>query len=637
MRPGSAMIPPSTRSVPPSAERRLGVPIVDISERDDEIAIIETDESDDDSDEMADFDDEMGESSSKNHHPSGSSNRRTTMTSSRTRNKSSNNSTSRFRRTSSKPNSGGGGLWTPPAAVDQSINLMTGTTTSDLLEDVDVSGRPLQKMSTQTTSRPSRLERLRGSMGRSFRQKSMVDIFLTSDDINHGYNSGAASSSRSMRTVGMDYSRNPEYGIHDRNQSVSFWRTRKCRLCVCAVLLLAVIVSAVVVVTVVPMKSGNNESDADDGEGELEIEESVEVSRPGADNSNTPNEDDVNVDSIPKTTRLEALFFVLTDQQITAQSDLDLGDSPQQKALVWLAQTDPAKMEIPGMDNIAKDVSVQSAVHALLQRYALAVFYFSMQAAGDGTNDDQDNRRHRGLLRQLQTTTHQIDINNRAKFDEDWLSAKHMCEWTGIVCDDAFEYITFVRLPDHLLQGSIPSELLNVGSMPRLKRLDFRNNQLRGTIPSVGLLDEKTESELGLSRPTVSALTELDLHNNRITGTLDNVMDMTLLETLDVAKNRMTGSLPAEIENLTDLGAFCCSCSLKNWWSLRFMFADTVAFFAGTAHINDTGANFFWFDFKTDTLKLYINKFSGSLPANSFEKLTNLGTFSPHQLGDGSK
>ena len=95
-----------------------------------------------------------------------------------------------------------------------------------------------------------------------------------------------------------------------------------------------------------------------------------------------------------------------------------------------------------------------------------------------------------------------------------------------------------------------------MGAMPRLARLNLRDNALRGSIPDVGLLDEDTIANLGslLPRPSISPLIELDLHNNRITGTLDHVLDMTLLQDLDVAKNQMEGTVPGELENLTDLG-----------------------------------------------------------------------------------
>jgi hypothetical protein len=58
------------------------------------------------------------------------------------------------------------------------------------------------------------------------------------------------------------------------------------------------------------------------------------------------------------------------------------------------------------------------------------------------------------------------------------------CQWRGITCDDAGN-VTQINLPNVGLTGTL--QYLDFSSLTNLLRLDLRENQLTGTIPSLEL------------------------------------------------------------------------------------------------------------------------------------------------------
>jgi len=175
-------------------------------------------------------------------------------------------------------------------------------------------------------------------------------------------------------------------------------------------------------------------------------------------------------------------------------------NSSQSIALDWVIEKDTAR--------ICPDDP------RLIQRYTLAVLYFSM---------DGDNWTSCGRL---------SDSCNGVHF----LSAEDECKWIGLDCNGEKE-LTQIHLDEKGLIGMIPSELSVLSS---LEILDLDENQLYGSIPS----------SLGLLRK----LQVLDLDKNIMTGTLpESLYDMKELKVLDLNNNRFSGTISPKIGDFQQL------------------------------------------------------------------------------------
>ena len=296
------------------------------------------------------------------------------------------NNSRRFRRTSltlskatspsSKAANKSTSMWTSrgEASVDQSVNLM----------------RPASPTANATGTQ--RLGLIRGIVGQSFRQQ-LFDIALGED------------SAQPHTTFN---SHCTEMFLRDKKVRARNWRA--C-LVVATTLAVAVVVAAIMVAPragemISGLNLGSNNSDKHESQQQQPQEEEMAA--------------------IPKTNRLEALMFLVANQGITEQAQLDIFESPANLALQWIAEEDPAEFEIPGYEQVARDVSNDTAEHELLQRYALAVFAFSVQEGDRGGTDSNkgDENAGRSLYRRKETS-------NREKFEQDWLSDKHICQWPG--------------------------------------------------------------------------------------------------------------------------------------------------------------------------------------------------------------
>lgn len=135
---------------------------------------------------------------------------------------------------------------------------------------------------------------------------------------------------------------------------------------------------------------------------------------------------------------------------ITQQDDLDDEGSAQNKALWWIANDDNAQVKLGSCE--------------LIQRYALATFFFSTFAADDHPNWD--------------TSTN-------------WMTENSVCEWYGIKCVSSAESENPVEASDHMhvfhldladnnVKGTIPSEL---AALEELRMINLSENGLFGSIP----------------------------------------------------------------------------------------------------------------------------------------------------------
>ena len=232
-------------------------------------------------------------------------------------------------------------------------------------------------------------------------------------------------------------------------------------------------------------------------------------------------------------------------RRVTNEQTLHDQDSPQHNAFQWIVSEDPMQMshEDP----------------ALLQRYALVVFYF----ANGGP---------------------------RWFKNEGWLSGEDVCKWDHVTCE-SFDIVTNQGIVTGLdfynmgLYGILPSE---IGQLTSLKSLTLAGNKLFGTIPSQlynlgrlenlllnrnkfeGTLSEDikllkeikifavSENEMSGTIPNsitqCSSLTELYLHTNNFTGKIPAHLSRLInLELLDMAKNSFTGTLQPDMMNLSKL------------------------------------------------------------------------------------
>jgi hypothetical protein len=227
-----------------------------------------------------------------------------------------------------------------------------------------------------------------------------------------------------------------------------------------------------------------------------------------------------------------------TEQDLLPFDDFS---SPQSRALEWL-NDDPITM------------STGRATSVVLQRYVLAVFYFT--TFGSGWND---------------------------KFD--FMSDAEVCMWNsgtdptsggrGVFCSTDNKTIDWVDLKENNLQSlTVPWELflltnlkhIDLGSnrvegtiptrideLTKLDHFDWSNNQLKGPLPTTmpstmtylylnsNVLNGTIPSSWGERMPT---LQYLYLEHNKLTGPLSTTMPSTMKE-LFLSNNSLTGTIPS--------------------------------------------------------------------------------------------
>jgi len=407
-------------------------------------------------------------------------------------------STARSRASSSQISRGGmsgvsGGFSTRDYVVDQSVNLM------DIGEEAQGGGGGGNSGGTTRLSS--------AATGGTDGANTVSSMFSS---INM---SGLFRANTGVSNVGID-----EYGDAEpsadaeeyidndkrrRGRVSPLWATLRSKHCM--TLLVALIGLSLIIVTItVSFTNSNNTSD--------------EV---GGDNNNNNNNNAVgNVRYVNIMTRI-------VDEEVTSKGVFDetsktSSSSPQQSALNWLVNDDPANLghEHP----------------ALLDRYGLAVFYYSSSNS-------------------LQTSFKQGGWKNSTN----WMTSSGICSWYGIECipreqeatvennytpytktydDNAM--ITGIKLSENNIIGYLPTEFGSGNALSELILLDIEDNELSHTLPStIGILPK---------------LRDLLLKGNKIVGTLpESYGNLITLHQLNLGQNQLEGSIPNSWNQLKEL------------------------------------------------------------------------------------
>lgn len=385
-----------------------------------------------------------------------------------------------------------------------------------------------------------------GQSQRGSTHKRMVDVFLADDPIDGEHAS----------VVGMQQT---ERGA----------KVKKAGFYVCLAIILVVILVLAPKPGFIFGKGGRSDSDSDTIESN-----SINGTDPTElpwDNSTSETvapiqeEEEVSV-SLPSTDvhfdmdRSEAIRVHITSTLVTLPHELARETSPASLAVKWLASQDEAKMDIPGYaHNSQQTQSTNTTVDEsemstqLLQRYALAIVYFSMQKEFmesvrrlDSLDDNNKQGELRGQPKQQQrslfdeTEITAFDNNRNVEFKNTWTDHKHVCDWFGVECDD-LDHIVAVNLTHSLLEGRLPAELFHETALPAMVSLDMSFNGIFGIFHN--------------QRNPNTVLETIHLEHNQMTGNIDTLVMSGFpgLINLDANSNMFTGVLPENWEDLPQL------------------------------------------------------------------------------------
>ena len=115
--------------------------------------------------------------------------------------------------------------------------------------------------------------------------------------------------------------------------------------------------------------------------------------------------------------------------------------------------------------------------------------------------------------------------------NDNWLIGEHIGNWHGVTVDEDTGHVINLELSDNNLDGSIPSELIDLAI---LEHLNLSRNNLYGNIP-------QEISDLG-------SLERLDLSFNDLSGSIPSALyKLGNLTYLNLSSNDLTGKIPWEL------------------------------------------------------------------------------------------
>jgi len=144
--------------------------------------------------------------------------------------------------------------------------------------------------------------------------------------------------------------------------------------------------------------------------------------------------------------------------------------TPAERAARWVLLEDPAEVRVYSEDNQKR----------LWTRFGLATLYYAL----NGPNWKSQNN---------------------------WLTDKSFCVWSGLECNRFQTELEEVDLSDNNLVGTIPDE---IAMLQDLRSIFLRLNQISGTIPGTALA-------------SLESLSILYLNENQLTGAIPNELSET--------------------------------------------------------------------------------------------------------------
>jgi len=318
---------------------------------------------------------------------------------------------------------------------------------------------------------------------------------------------------------------------------------------------------------------------------------------------------DMDTSNLPQISRKEAAKFIILDQEISTQSDITNVESAPAKALRWISEEDEASLgsKFPGYDDFDTSEEMVVAERQLIERYSLAVFYFAMQQGVEDAEEGQRLRRRHRHSRNLADATEE-EKANWAEFDSGWTRPSHVCTWPGVQCNGDKE-VTEIKLTKSFLRGSLPREIFRGAGLPQLVVLDLSSNQLAGYLPKIGT----SKSSLSGATPPANNLQSLSLQDNLIQGTIDPIIDLENLLSLNLSGNKFIGIFPKPMpDKMKKLGTYC---TMNDY----YVSACNRNILSLLTRIPSLG------NFSIETLDLALNELEGTMPA-TLGSMTSLGT-----------
>ncbi|CAB9520390.1 STYKc [Seminavis robusta] len=270
--------------------------------------------------------------------------------------------------------------------------------------------------------------------------------------------------------------------------------------------------------------------------------------------------------------RLAHLYVFMHDNSNDAldRASLRNASSPQRKALQWIADEDPMKLGVP-------ETRFDASYPAFVQRYSVAVLAFA--------------------------------TDTKALEPLGFLSGASECQWNadfrrpdgsilkmGIICNGEQNQVQKVVLQTLGLSGTIPREIGHLHSvkhlhldqndltgmlpqsmrhMSQLREFTATRNSLSGHLPSfLGQMASLRHIELSKNHfsghlsafatkandesvdDLVSPLRVLAVDNNRLSGPLEYIRSLYVLEELYLDDNALTGHLSDSLTDLSQLAIF---------------------------------------------------------------------------------
>lgn len=385
--------------------------------------------------------------------------------------------------------------------------------------------------------------------------------------------------------------------------------------------------------------------------------ENDSAKNPAADLPQVPLEQDVNLvptqaPSLPKvpldTETTPTIVGAVTIEVLKEKLESSfMSDSVHDAAAHWLIHVDRMRLDA-GAAN-------------LLQRYALAVLYFSTGkgSKSDGwtycgaaeaslenvldcffeMESDGCDKWQNELL--LDERCQYVDRSGDSIESFRYLSSTHECEWMGVRCNGKLQ-VTRVELDNNGLVGRLPAEL---GLLSALERCTLEENRLTGTIPDFDHWGEKMtrlsliHNELSGEIPEsmyhrFASLRRLELDFNNLSGTIhpDIGKYWTKMEILGLSNNYLMGNpFPSSMASMTKLATLLLE--FNDWNKPQIPAGDfwnkltnLKRLLLSRSYLVGTIPTELGVLSKLDTLSVLGNSLTGTLPTELLQ-LSKLETF----------